>query len=202
MVEVQKLEAVCDSCGASATLCGDRCGRETLKVLIFVAFLGCADEPSCGRGAKTPRFFAISDLPARPSARIGVVEVQKLVFFVAFLRCADESAWSRYKNSRLFLAMSDLPRDPLRASAWSRCKKSSCFSLFCGARMNPSRGRGAKPLFFAISDLPARPSARIGVVEVQKLVLFFWGGFLWCADEPSAGISVVKVQKHEVFCDF
>ena len=38
---------------------------------------------------------------------------------------------------------------------------------------------------FAISDL-TRPSAGIGVVEVQKLQVFF--SFLRCADEPSAGI--------------
>ena len=37
--------------------------------------------------------------------------------------------------------------DPLRGSAWSRCKN---------------------PWFFSISKVPARPSAGIGVVEVQK----------------------------------
>ena len=42
-------------------------------------------------------------------------------------------------------------RDPLRGSAWSRCKN---------------------PWFFAISAVPAQPSAGIGVVEVQKLEVF------------------------------
>ena len=43
------------------------------------------------------------------------------------------------------------PRDPLRGSAWSRCKHSR---------------------FFAISAVLARPSAGIGVVEVQTLEVF------------------------------
>ena len=43
------------------------------------------------------------------------------------------------------------PRDPLRGSEWSRCKNSR---------------------FFAISAVLARPSAGIGVVEVQKLEVF------------------------------
>ena len=44
--------------------------------------------------------------------------------------------------------------------------------------------------------MPTRPSAGIGVVEVQKLeVLFF--AFLRCADEPSMGIGVVKVQNQQ-----
>ena len=66
----------------------------------------------------------------RPSAGIGVVEVQKPMFFLRFLK---------------------FPRDPLRGSAWSRCKN---------------------PWFFAISAVLARPSAGIGVVEVQKLEVF------------------------------
>ena len=65
----------------------------------------------------------------RPSAGIGVVEV-KTHGFLRFLK---------------------FPRDPLRGSAWSRCKN---------------------PWFFAISKVPARPSAGIGVVEVQKLEVF------------------------------
>ena len=126
----------------------------------------------------------------RPSAGIGVVEVQKLeVFcdfcgaratlcvdrrgrgaktrgFLRFLRCSRDplrgSAWSRCKNSRFFktrgfLRFLKFPRDPLRGSAWSRCKNSR---------------------FFAISIVPARPSAGIGVVEVQKLEVFL--RFLQC----------------------
>ena len=51
-----------------------------------------------------------------------------------------------------FLRFRKFPRDPLRGLAWSRCKN---------------------PWFFAISKVPARPSAGIGVVEVQKLEFFF-----------------------------
>ena len=89
-------------------------------------------------------------------------------------------------------------RDPLRGSAWSRCKN---------------------PWFFAL----ARPSAGIGVVEVQKPMVFW--RFLRCSRNPlresawsrcknpwffaisnllarpSAGIGVVEVQKPMVFCD-
>ena len=59
-----------------------------------------------------------------------MVEVQNLEVVLRFLRCS---------------------RDPLRGSAWSRCKNSRCF---------------------AISAVLARPSAGIGVVEVQKLEVF------------------------------
>ena len=82
--------------------------------------------PSAGIGVvevQKPMVFAISKVPARPSAGIGVVEVR-------FLRCS---------------------RDPLRGSAWSRCKNLR---------------------FFAISAVLAQPSAGIGVVKVQKLKVF------------------------------
>ena len=59
-----------------------------------------------------------------------MVKVQKLEVFLRFLTCS---------------------RDPLRGSAWSRCKN-SWFLRFLN---------------------PARPSAGIGVDEVQKLEFFF-----------------------------
>ena len=72
-----------------------------------------------------------------------------------FLTCSRDplrgSAWSRCKNQCLFLRFLRCSRDPLRGSAWSRCKN---------------------PWFFAISNLLARPSAGIGVVEVQKPMVF------------------------------
>ena len=95
------------------------------------------------------------------------------------------------------------PRDPLRGSAWSRCKNSR---------------------FFAISAVLAQPSAGIGVVEVQKSMFFL--RFLRCSRnplrgsawsrcknpcffvisavlaQPSAGIGVVEVQKLEFFATF
>ena len=60
---------------------------------------------------KNSRFFEISDLPARPSAGIGMVEVQKLEvlrFCGAGMNPLRGSAWLRCKNSRIF-AISDLP---------------------------------------------------------------------------------------------
>ena len=60
-------------------------------------------------------------------------------------------------------------------------------------------------VFFAISAVLARPSAGIGVVEVQKLEGFcdFCGASATlCGAQPSAGIGVVEVQKLEVFCNF
>ena len=55
------------------------------------------------------------------------------------------------------------PRNPLRGSAWSRCKNPWCF---------------------AISAVLAQPSAGIGVVEVQKLEVFC--GF--CCSNWSSGV--------------
>ena len=51
----------------------------------------------------------------------------------------------------------------------------------------------------AFLSVRARPSAVIGVVEVQKLFFF---AFLSVRARPSAGIGVVEVQKLEVFCVF
>ena len=77
--------------------------------------------------------------------------------FLRFLICPRDplrrSAWSRCKNSR-FLRFLICPHDPLRGSAWSRCKSSR---FFCGFFAVPRatlcgdrRGRGAKTRgFFA-----------------------------------------------------
>ena len=51
-----------------------------------------------------------------------------------------------------------------------------------------------------MSKVPARPSAGIGVVEVQKPMFFFAISFMLA--RLSAGIGVVEVQKLEVFCEF
>ena len=85
------------------------------------------------------------------------------------------SAWSRYKNSRLF-AISVCPRDPLRGSAWPRCKNSRILRFLWCPR-NPLRG-----------------SAWSRYKNSSCFV-----SFLRCADEPSAGIGVVEVQKLEDF---
>ena len=128
----------------------------------------------------------------RPSAGIGVVEVQKLEVFCDFCGaratlCGDRRG--RGAKTHVFLRFLTCSRDPLRGSAWSRCKN---------------------PWFFAISALLARPSG-IGVVEVQKPMVFcdFCGArATLCGDRrkkswflaisimlarPSAGIGVVEV---------
>ena len=78
----------------------------------------------------------------RPSAGIGVVEVQKLEFFCDFCGaratlCGDRRG--RGAKTRGFLRFLRCSRDPLRGSAWSRCKNSTRATL-CADR----RGRGAK----------------------------------------------------------
>ena len=99
-----------------------------------------------GRGAKTRGFVAFLRCADEPSAGIGVVEVQKLEDLL------------RFCGARM---------NPLRGSAWSRCKKLKVF---------------------AISDLPARPSAAIGCRDRRgrgaKAQDAF--SFLRHAGEPSA----------------
>ena len=114
----------------------------------------------------------------RPSAGIGVVEVQKLEIFCDFVLaratlCGDRRG--RGAKTRGFLRFLRFPRDPLRGSAWSRCKNSKFLRFLVPAR--PSAGIGVVEVqnsrFFTIFKVPARPSAGIGVVEVQKLEVFY-----------------------------
>ena len=98
----------------------------------FFAFLRCAGEPSAVQGSawsryKNLRIFAISDLPARPSAGIGVVEVQKLEVFCDF--CLPVRPPGIGVVNRCFLRFLRCPRDPQRGSAWSRCKNSRFFAV-------------------------------------------------------------------------
>ena len=71
----------------NATLCGDRRGRGA-KTRFFLRFLICPRDPlrrSAWLRCKNSRLFAFFNMPARPSAEIGVVEAQKLeVFYVLF----------------------------------------------------------------------------------------------------------------------
>ena len=102
------------------------------------------------------------------------------------------------KTRGLFLRFLRCPRDPLRGSAWSRCKNSRIFA-FAVQKLE---------VCFAFFAVPARPSAGIGVVEVrklrdffcvfavQKLEVFFFAFFAVPA-RPSAGIGVVEVQQLE-----
>ena len=162
VVEVQKLEVFCDFCGARATLCGDRRGRGS-KTRGFLRFLRCPRNLLRGSAwskCKSSRCFAISAVPARPAAGIGVVEVQKLEVFLRFLRCSPTLCGDRRgrgAKTQAFLRFLRCSRNPLRGLAWSRCKNSRCFAIS--------------------SAVPAQPSAGIGVVEVQKLEVFcdFYG---------------------------
>ena len=109
-------------------------------------------------------FLAFLAVPARPSAGIGVVEVQKLMFFfLRFWRC---------------------PRDPLRGSAWSRCKNSSFFCVF-DMPARPSAEIGV------VEVQPARPSAEIGVFEVQKLEVF---ALFFCGARATLAFAVAPCE--------
>ena len=75
------------------------------------------------------------------------------------------------------------------SSASCKCKEPSAIDL-----------RGVKISSLVPTTLHEnRPSAGIGVVEVQKLKFFAIFNML---ARPSAGIGVVEVQKPMVFCDF
>ena len=112
--------------------------------------------------------FAFFDIPARPSAGIGVVEEQKLevfAFFAVLARpCGDRRG--RGAKTRGFLRFCRCPRNPLRRSAWSRCKNLSIFS-FLTFPDEASAGIGVVEVLLAV---PARPSAEI--VRVKALSLW------------------------------
>ena len=132
VVEVQKPMVFCDFCGARAALCGDRRGQGA-KTQGFLRFLKFPRDPLRGSAwsrCKNPWFFGISKVFARPSAGIGVVEVQKPMVFCDF--CGA--------------------RATLCEDRWSRCKNSRFFCDFCGARATlcgDRRGRGAKTRGFS-----------------------------------------------------
>ena len=94
----------------------------------------------------------------RPSAGIGVVEVQKpMVFFCDFCGaratlCGDRRG--RGAKTHGFLRFLKFPRDPLQGSAWffARCKNFFCERFFAISKVQ-KRG------FFAISAVLAQPSA-------------------------------------------
>ena len=108
--------------------------------------------------------FCVFAVPARPSAEIGVVDG----FFcdVSHARanlCGNRRAQGA--KTRSFWRILTCSRDPLRGSAWSRCKNSSFlrFLRFRGALRGSAWSRCKKTQgFFTISAVPARPSAGIG----------------------------------------
>ena len=121
---------------------------EVQRLEVFLRFLRCSRDPLRGSAwsrCKNSRFFAMFNLLARPSAGIGVVDSAVLARPSAGIGVVE------VQKPMVFLRFLKFPRDPLRGSAWSRCKNSR---------------------FFAISAVLAQPSAGIGVVEVQKLKVF------------------------------
>ena len=131
----------------------------------------CEKDTLCGdwrgRCPKSCGLFTISDLPARPSAGIGVVDVQKLRTFYDFC------------GARATLCVD-----------WrGRCPKTETLCVW--------RDRCAKNCgLFTISDLPARPSAGICVVDVQKLRTCPRDplqGLAWWIASRSAGLRVCLV---------
>ena len=178
MVKVQKPMVFCDFCAARATLCGDRRGRGA-KTHGFLRFLTCSRGDRRGQGAKTHGFFAISALLARPSAGIGMVEVQKPMVFCDFCGaratlCGDRRG--RGAKTHGFFAISNLLARPSARDRCGRGAKTHGFLRFLTCSRDPLRGsawsRCKNQWFFAISAVLAQPSAGIGVVEVQKLEVF------------------------------
>ena len=116
-------------------------------------------------------------MPLRPSAGIGVVEVQKPMVFCDFQHahptlCRDRH--SRGAKTRVFLRFLRCSRNPLRGLAWSRCKNFWVFLRFLRCPRNPLRGSSKckNSRFFAISMVLAQPSTGFGVVEVENFEVF------------------------------
>ena len=124
---------------------------EVQKPMVFLRFLSCSRDPlrgSAWSGCKNPWFFVISNLLARPSAGIGAVEVQTPMVFCDFCGaratlCGDRRG--RGAKTHGFFRFLRCSRNPLRESAWSRCKNSRFFATFV-VRLGPrelSRGSRA-----------------------------------------------------------
>ena len=104
--------------------------------MVFFAISAVLARPSAGIGVvevQKPMVFAISAVLARPSAGIGVVEVQKPMVFCDFYParatlCGDRRG--RGAKTHGFLRFLRCSRNPLRESAWSRCKNSRFFATF------------------------------------------------------------------------
>ena len=91
--------------------------------MVFLRFLCCSSDPLRGAAwsrCKNPWFFAISNLLARPSAGIGVVEVQKPMVFCDF--CGARATLCGNRRGRFFVRTG--PRELSRgARACSRNRR-------------------------------------------------------------------------------
>ena len=102
--------------------------RSTWGNMLSSSSFAVPARPSAGIGVvevqKTQGFLRFFAVPARPSAGIGVVKVQKLELFFRFLRCPRAQKLPRFLRC---------PRDPLRGSCVS--KRSRCGAVrFCCSR--------------------------------------------------------------------
>ena len=95
----------------------------------------------------------------RPSAGIGVVEVQKPMVFLRFLTCSRDprrgSAWSRCKNLRFFAISAVLTQPSAGMIGVVEVQKPMVFCDFCGARATlcgNRRGGGAGFCDFCCSN--------------------------------------------------
>ena len=189
VVEVQKpMFVFCDFCGARATLCGDRRGRGA-KTVGFLRFLKFPRDPLRGSAwsrCKNRWFFAISNMLARPSAGIGVVEVQKLEVFFDFcgaraILCGDRRG--RGAKTHGFVRFLRCPRNPLRGSAWSRCKNLRFFATFV-VRTGPRvLSRFSRACSRAGRSRVLRPFNR----DFSRAILLFW---LQCRQKVSFSFLV------------
>ena len=130
----------------NATLCGDRRGR----------------------GAKTRGLIAFFDMPARPSAEIGVVEVQKRGFFGVFCGaratlCGDRRG--RGAKTQVFCVFFAVPARPSSEIGVVEVQTLEVFCAFCGARATLCGDRACRSAlavapceFFKVSANPPRRS--------------------------------------------
>ena len=101
--------------------------------------------------------FVIVFCPARLSVGIGVVEVQNFCDFALARATLCEDRRGRGAKTRGFLRFCFGSRDPLRGSAWSRCKNSFFLVILARATLCGDR-RGCKnSWFFATFVVRAGP---------------------------------------------
>ena len=155
VVDVQKLFVFCDCCGARAALWGDRRGRFA-KTVCLLRFLRRTRGPLRGSAwsmCKNCLSFAILAVHARPFVMARPMCKHCLSFCdscgARAALCGDRRG--RCARTVCLLRFLRCTRGLVRGSAWSMCK--NCLS-------------------FAILAVHARPSAGLGVVDVQKLFVF------------------------------
>ena len=165
--------------------------------------------PCRGFGPPTfenPWFFTFFNLPARPSADFGLVDLRKLVVFCDFqitraTLCGLSAG--RPSKTRGFLRFSNRSRGPLRSFAWSNRSRCGAALIFLKLRtLNRCRASGICSRAF-LARAPNRGQA-IGIASealliLRKLVFFL---IFNSPARPSAEFGLVDLRKLVVFCDF